>query len=292
MKYSILLTRVSPLTTIQDEGRFNCLQYGISASGAMDRNAFDMGAYLLGTKASSGIEFTQSGLDFTIKGKGIRVAFTGGDSTIFINGLKKQWNGVYNLKQGTKIEIKPGVWGNYGYVRFNGELDVKEILGSRATNIKVALGGLDGRALKAGDEIAILPTSDVEIPNPPAINYEKRSFHFIWGIHADLFNQKVRNEFISKPFFISSQLDRMGVRLIDKDNIFANENILSLVSDPLICGDIQILGDGTPIVLMRDHQTIGGYPRIGTIISTDINAFSQLRPNSEINFKPISLGNL
>lgn len=292
MKYSILLTRVSPLTTIQDEGRFGCLQYGISASGAMDKNAFDMGAYLLSTKASSGIEFTQSGLDFIIKGKTVKAAFTGGDFTLFINGQKKKWNGIYNLKQGTKIEIKPGAWGSYGYVRFNGELDVKEILGSRATNIKVALGGLDGRALKQDDEISILPTSDVEISSPLEINYEKKSFRFIWGIHADLFSQKVRNEFISKPFFISSQLDRMGVHLLNKDNIFANENILSLVSDPLICGDIQILGDGTPIVLMRDHQTIGGYPRIGTIISTDINAFSQLRPNAEINFKPVSLGNL
>ncbi len=292
MRYSILLTRVSPLSTIQDEGRFGCLQYGISASGAMDSNAFELGAYLLGTKASSGIEFTQSGLDFTIKGKTIRAAFTGGDFTLFINGQKKKWNRVYNLKQGAKIEIKPGAWGNYGYVRFNGELGVKEILGSRATNIKVALGGLDGRALKVGDEIAVLPTSDMDISNPPTLNYEKKSFRFIWGIHADLFSQKVRNEFISKPFFISSQLDRMGVRLLDRNNIFTNENILSLVSDPLICGDIQILGDGTPIVLMRDHQTIGGYPRIGTIISTDINAFSQLRPNAEINFKPVILGNL
>ncbi|MCF6344657.1 MAG: biotin-dependent carboxyltransferase family protein [Devosiaceae bacterium] len=292
MKYSILLTRVSPLTTIQDKGRFDCLQYGISASGAMDKNAFDRGAYLLGTKASSGVEFTQSGLDFTIKGKVIRAAFTGGNFTLFINSRQEKWNRAYNLKQGAKIEIKPGAWGNYGYVRFNGDLDVKEILGSRATNIKVALGGLDGRALKAGDDIAILPSSDIEAPNPPTLNYEKKSFHFIWGIHADLFNQKVRNEFISKPFFISSQLDRMGVRLLDKNSIFANENILSLVSDPLICGDIQILGDGTPIVLMRDHQTIGGYPRIGTIISTDIDAFAQLRPNSEINFKPISIGNL
>jgi allophanate hydrolase subunit 2 len=81
----------------------------------------------------------------------------------------------------------------------------------------------------------------------------------------------------------------MGVKLTDEAGVFTNEQILNLISDPLVIGDIQILGDGTPIVLMRDHQPTGGYPRIGTIISADIDRFAQMRPNNTIRFQPITV---
>jgi len=81
----------------------------------------------------------------------------------------------------------------------------------------------------------------------------------------------------------------MGVRLVDEDGVFGGQSILSLVSDPVLPGDIQILGDGTPIVLMRDHQPTGGYPRIGTIISADLDRFAQMRPGSVLAFMPVSV---
>jgi allophanate hydrolase len=79
------------------------------------------------------------------------------------------------------------------------------------------------------------------------------------------------------------------VRLDDKHGVFADAHILSLVSDAVVPGDIQILGDGTPIVLMRDHQPTGGYPRIATVISADLDRFAQLRPRDELTFEPITL---
>jgi len=81
----------------------------------------------------------------------------------------------------------------------------------------------------------------------------------------------------------------MGVRLADPDGVFRAQRRLSLVSDAIVPGDIQILGDGTPIVLMRDHQPTGGYPRIATVVSADLDRFAQLRPGAEIRFRPVTL---
>jgi len=88
---------------------------------------------------------------------------------------------------------------------------------------------------------------------------------------------------------VSQNLDRMGVRLTDTAGIFRTRPRLMLVSDAIVPGDIQILGDGTPTVLMRDHQPTGGYPRIATIVSADLDRFAQIRPGTEVRFQPVSL---
>jgi 5-oxoprolinase (ATP-hydrolysing) subunit C len=108
-------------------------------------------------------------------------------------------------------------------------------------------------------------------------------------MHADLFDAELRRQFLSATFTVSRQLDRMGVRLDDPEGVFGSAANLSLASDAIVEGDIQILGDGTPIVLMRDHQPTGGYPRIGTIISADFDRFAQFRPGSPVAFKPVTV---
>ena len=97
----------------------------------------------------------------------------------------------------------------------------------------------------------------------------------------------LRQRFIESPFRVTTSLDRMGVRLEDPAGLFVDQRRLSLVSDAIVAGDIQILGDGTPIVLMRDHQPTGGYPRIATILSGDLDRFAQMRPGTELMFRPV-----
>jgi allophanate hydrolase subunit 2 len=109
----------------------------------------------------------------------------------------------------------------------------------------------------------------------------------IWGIHAELFSLGVRQGFADTDFTVSSKLDRMGVRLEDPAGILRNQRRLDLVSDFIVPGDIQILGDGTPIALMRDHQPTGGYPRLATIVSADLDRFAQLRPGTRVRFTPV-----
>lgn len=291
MNLVVDIDRAGPLTTIQDGGRHGHFGEGISASGPMDAQAFARAGSLLATLATSGVEFTTAGMDFTVCGGSISAAFVGGSFKLTINGQTQPWESDYDLNKGDVVTITPGPAGNYGYVRFGGDIDVPEILGSRATNLIVGLGGFSGRALRAGDSLTLLAVlSKNNTTKKQQLNDETDApFRFIWGIHADRFEAEVRNGFASGAFKVSTKLDRMGVRLEDPAGIFSNARILSLVSDAIVPGDIQILGDGTPIVLMRDHQPTGGYPRIGTLISADIDRFAQVRPGTSIQFKPTTI---
>jgi len=167
---------------------------------------------------------------------------------------------------------------------------VAPVLGSRATNTIAGLGGHEGKPLVAGDVFDIVaPDADLKPPRERSGDDTDAPLRFVWGVHADLFDPRERAGFVAGEFHVSRRLDRMGVRLEDRSGVFSLAQHLSLVSDAVVPGDIQILGDGTPIVLMRDHQPTGGYPRIGTLLSEDIGRFAQLRPGNPVRFKPVSL---
>ena len=188
--------------------------------------------------------------------------------------------------QGKELVIPP-VPGNYGYLRFEREVEVPKILGSRATNVTVGLGGYKGRALKAGDRIVLGGTGEPQ--DAREMTPSDGPIRVLWGIHTELFEPGVRLRFAESVFQITPSLDRMGVRLADPSGVFSGLRHLSLVSDAIVPGDIQILGDNSPVVLMRDHQTTGGYPRIATIVSADLDRFAQMRPGTEVRFRPITL---
>lgn len=290
MTSSIKITRAGPLTTVQDYGRPGALVHGISASGPMDRAAFVRGTALAGTSATSGIEITQAGLAFTYSGPELAAAFTGGLFSLSIDGDSADWEAVHVLVDGAKVDIKPGVAGNYGYVRFAAEIGVPLVMGSRATNVIVGVGGYEGRALAADDTLPLEKAEPDKALLLSAVPHAAdQPIRFVWGIHADNFDPAIRNAFVDAVFKISTRLDRMGVRLVDMAAVLARTQILSLVSDAIVPGDIQILGDGTPIVLMRDHQPTGGYPRIGTVITADLDRFAQLRPGAEVRFAPVTV---
>jgi biotin-dependent carboxylase-like uncharacterized protein len=283
---AITLTRAGPLTTLQDGGRFGMLAHGISASGPMDRGAFFAAGGMLEEAGSTAIEFTMAGLSFVADGP-LRAACAGGEFSLGVNGNRREWPARLGLVAGDVVEITPGAAGNYGYIRFDRELDVVPVLGSRATNLTVGLGGFKGRALRVGDRLGFGEPGQIA-PAAPQTQAEG-PIRVLWGLHADLFDQTARQRFAETAFQISPSLDRMGVRLIDAAQSFRAQRRLTLVSDAIMPGDIQILGDGTPIVLMRDHQPIGGYPRIATVVSADFDRFAQLRPGSEVRFRPVTL---
>lgn len=282
----IRITRAGPLCTLQDEGRFGMLAHGVTASGPMDRGAYRLAGALLGQAGATAIEFTAAGLAFETDAA-LRIGFAGGAFRVAVNGKARAWPGKANLKAGDRVEITPGPAGNYGYLRFDREVDIPPTMGSRSTNISVHLGGLEGRALRAGDQLAFGATGTVVAES--IATDATGPIRFTWGLHADLFPVETRAAFISRPFAISSKLDRMGARLDDPSKVFSGSRSLTLVSDAIVAGDIQVLGDGTPIVLLRDHQPTGGYPRIATLISTDLDRFVQLRPGSEVRFEPITV---
>lgn len=283
---SILVTRAGPLTTLQDAGRFGLLGQGISASGPMDRGAYLAAGALLDVAGNTAIEITVAGLDFTATGP-VRVGCAGGRFSLLVNGDAREWPAKLDLLAGDRVSIAPGTAGNYGYVRFEREFDVAPVLGSRSTNVAVGLGGYKGRALRAGDRIALGVGGVKQSHVGPVVG--EGPIRVIWGLHADLFETPARSAFVRSPFTITTSLDRMGVRLADPLHALAGPPRLSLVSDAIVPGDIQVLGDGTPIVLMRDHHPTGGYPRIATVASADLDRFAQLRPGTEVHFQPVTV---
>ncbi len=262
----ITILRAGPLTTLQDTGRFGMLRHGISASGPMDRTAFAAAGAALPVAGSTGIEYTQ-GLAFDVDGP----------LTIATPDIRE-------LRAGDRVDLPPAP-GNYAYVRFDREMEIAPVLGSRSTNVTVGLGGYKGRALAGGDTITFGEEGRPETTIPAAS--AEGALRIVWGLHADLFEPDLRHRFIATAFRVTAGLDRMGVRLEDAAGLFRDHKRLSLVSDAIVPGDIQILGDGTPIVLMRDHQPTGGYPRLATIVAADLDRVAQMRPGTELSFRPV-----
>lgn len=262
---TLTILAAGPMTTLQDAGRFGMLRHGISASGPMDRAGFAAAGAALPRAGSTAIEFTQ-GLSFEADGP-----------------LSVACPARRDLGAGERLDVPPAP-GNYGYVRLTHELDVPPVLGSRSTNVTVGLGGYRGRALRPGDRLVLgAPGQPVAPPPPPPTG----PIRVVWGLHAELFAPALRLSFTETAFRISSALDRMGVRLDDPAGLFRAQRRLGLVSDAIVPGDIQILGDGAPVVLMADHQPTGGYPRLATIVDADLDRFAQLRPGSAVSFTPV-----
>lgn len=286
----ITFIRVSPMTTVQDGGRSGMLAHGIGASGPMDRRGFAHAAAMSGAPCGGAIEIGPQGVDFVYSGPPVIAGLAGGRFSLEVNGTPHSWPTRIELTDGVFVSIHTGPQGNYGYLRFAAGIDVPEVLGSQATNATVGLGGFEGRALRAGDHLDLLPLTEVT-PEPAPLQVESTDgpIRFIWGIHADLFSSAIRQAFISSAFRITSRMDRMGVRLGDTAAVFSEAKILGLVSDAVVPGDVQILGDGTPIVLMHDNQPTGGYPRIATIINADLDRFAQTRPGREVRFAPVTV---
>lgn len=292
MTYLDLLS-TGPMVSIQDAGRQGVLRHGLSASGPMDHSAYRLGGQLLDGKAGAALEFGPGRLLFRLDGGPVRAAFTGGRQRLRIGEQAFDWNSVAEILPGAEVEVTPGEGGNFGYVRFDRQIDVPELLGSRSTNLIAGIGGLEGRTLRSGDRLELIEISDDFDEGSPAWNgaesAENVPLRVLWGIHADLFATEVRERFVAGAFTVSTRFDRMAMRLDDKGGIFKDQKHLSLVSDVVIPGDIQILGDGTPIVLMRDHQPTGGYPRIATVIGPDLDRLAQMRPRSEVRFAPVTV---
>lgn len=284
---AITITRAGPLLTVQDHGRFGMLAHGISASGPMDQSAFDAAGALLDRVGSAGLEFTRAGLGLAAGGA-MRIGCAGADFVLTVNGNRREWPARLGLDAGDTVEITPGTSGNYGYLRFDRELAIAPVLGSRATNLAVGLGGYKGRALRAGDRLVLGEAGEGRGPATMAVPSDG-PIRVLWGLHAEQFDAGVRAAFARTAFRVSANLDRMGVRLLDPEQIFRSQRRLTLVSDAIVPGDIQILGDGAPTVLMRDHQPTGGYPRIATIVTADLDRFAQLRPGTDVRFRPVTL---
>ena len=279
-------------TTFQDEGRNNLYHIGIPFSGAMDKRNYLLSNSLLGNKTNKPvIEFAYQGPLIKYKGNKINFVITG---DVIFKIIKKeseiQGNCYENyiIEDGDQIDVISTNKSVYGYLAISGEFDLKSQWGSYSINTKANVGSNDGKKLQDNQKIKILKINTTQIKKKlNYINTKIEKIRVLKGTNFDYFSDEGKKIFFEKEYTVSKLSDRMGMRL-EGSKI---ENIIdtNIRSEGLIKGVIQVPADGNPIIMLSDHGTIGGYPKIANVISADLDAVGQLTPGTNIHFKEVSL---
>jgi biotin-dependent carboxylase-like uncharacterized protein len=277
------------LTTVQDKGRFGFQKFGMGTSGVMDRAAYAAANWLVGNAENAAVlEMTLMGATLEFLSEG-RVAITGANMTPLLNGEPVPKYQTFAVKSGDVLKLGVASNGCRAYLAFAGGIDVPVVMNSRSTNMKCALGGFEGRALKVGDELDRLPSEFNEARKLPEVEYPREfTVRFVPGPQADMFSEACMTAFCTAEYAVSAQSDRMGARL-DGEKLVAI-NGTDIVSDGIAFGSIQVSNSGQPIVLLADRQTTGGYAKIGTVISTDLPLLAQSMPGAKVHFAKVSVG--
>ncbi len=279
-------------TTFQDNGRKNLFHIGIPFSGAMDQRNFRLANSIVGNKVSNPvIEFAYQGPILKYKGDKINFVITG-DVVFKVTKGEKETQGncyeSYMIEDGDEIDIISTNKSVYGYLAVNGEFNLKSQWESCSIYTKAIIGSNNGEKFKERQKFEIQKINSNQIRKK--LNYTNtkiEKIRIIKGTNFDYFSDQSKKILFEKEFTVSKLTDRMGMRL-EGPKI---ENIINtnIKSEGLIKGVIQIPADGNPIIMLSDHGTIGGYPKIGVVISADYDKLVQLSPGSKIKFQEINL---
>ena len=286
------IIRAGVNTTFQDQGRSNLYHIGIPFSGAMDNRNYILANKLTGNKLNLPvIEFAYQGPHLKYTGEKINIAVTGDVVfKIIKSGTEIDGNCYesYQIESGDQINLISTNKSVYGYLAIGGELDLKLQWNSCSINTKANIGSNDGKKLENGQKINILNiNSDQSKRKTNYINSKVENIRVIKGPNFDYFSEEGKKIFFEKEFTVSKLSDRMGMRLEgSKIENIVNTNIKS---EGLIKGVIQVPADGNPIIMLSDHGTVGGYPKIGVVASVDYDRLVQLSPGSKVKFKEINL---
>ena len=272
-----------PLVTFQDIGRPGNMRYGVSASGPMDIVSFEAANAVLGNDTKqTAIEISLGGLILQCHEGSITLAITGGDFLIEYQGQKiSSWT-VLTIQKGERLSVRAGKSGSWAYLAFSGKLNVKDWLNSSSTH---STSGFGGGVLKTGQKFTLTDASNQANRIGPILKpnfYTNDLIHAVLGPQDQYFMNTAIKIFSDSIFKVSDNYDRMGMQLTGPK--LELKSALSIPSEPVVKGSIQVSGDGIPTILLADHQTTGGYPKIATVISSDINRLVQLRSNQNVEF--------
>ena len=286
------IIRAGVNTTFQDKGRSNLYHIGIPFSGAMDNRNYLLANRLASNKLDlSVIEFAYQGPLLKYNGEKINIAITGD----IIFKLRKKDNEIegncyesFQIEDGDEIDILSTNKSVYGYLAIGGEFDLKLQWGSSSINTKANIGSNDGKKLENNQKIYISKINlNQEKKKTNYLNSKVENIRVIRGTNFDYFSEEGKKIIFEKEFTVSKLSDRMGMRLEGpKIENIVNTNIKS---EGLLKGVIQVTADGNPIIMLSDHGTIGGYPKIGVVASVDYDRLVQISPGSKIKFKEIEL---
>ncbi len=291
---SLLIQKGGILTTIQDLGRYGYRRFGINPNGVMDQIAARLLNILVGNDENEALlEMHFPSPEITFESNTI-FALSGGDFAPQLDRMPiENWRPIF-AKKGSTLTFTGKISGNRAYLAIRGGLKIDKWLESSSTNLIAKIGGSDGRKVVTGDRIAtqITPkkTAVFEAAQISASLIPRYSrfptVRIIAGAEFEKLNEKSRDLLVSENFTISTKSNRMGFRLSGESLHLAKP--FELVSSAACFGTIQLLPDGQLIVLMADHQTAGGYPRVGHVISRDLPLVSQLGANDKVSFHLIN----
>lgn len=280
------------LATLQDLGRTGYQRFGVTPAGAMDECSLRIANLLVGNDpGEAAVEFTLSGGTWQVEADVCRLAVAGGEFPVTIDGRHAAAYCTHTLKRGQRLVIGRAAAGARGYIAVAGGFDVSPVLGSRSTHVRSGLGGLDGGPLKAGDSLPLRAADGFDGPDVwltadlwPGLHETVR---VVLGPQEDLFTDAGIETFLTYPYRVLPQSDRMGYRLDGPPIAHAGD--YNIVSDGIARGSVQVVGNGQPIILLSDRQTTGGYAKIATVISADLPVLAQRRPGDTIRFEVVHL---
>ena len=278
--------QAGPHVSFQDGGRPGLMRYGVTRSGPMDRLAHAAANRALGRpEDATAIEVSLGGLVLECTAGVLSLAVAGGGFVVSAAGLPVPAWGVLTLRTGERLTIRPGHWGSWCSLALAGDPQVPSWLGHTATH---TLSGRGGGLLKPGAEIVVENARVIgSRPIPcPVFARPLRMAAVVPGPQDHHFRPGAIGALVSAPWRVSSAYDRMGMRL--EGPALALEDALSIPSEAIVAGSIQVSGDGVPTLLLRDHQTTGGYPKIATVLGCELDRIVQLRPRDVLRFMAVT----
>jgi len=277
------------LSLLQDRGRFGQAALGLTTGGPMDPVAAALANRLLGNGEDDAlVEVSFGGLQLRADGPA-QVAVTGADLPLSLNDEPCPAWTVIDLASGDRLCLGYAKTGCRSYVAARGGIEVARPFGSAATVLREGIGGLNGARLQRGDRLPLRGCGPVErrwLPPRHRPRYQHRAtLRIVPGYQHRSFPRNEQERFFGSAYTVSDRSDRMGYRL---EGPAMHCDLDGILSEGIAPGAVQLPPDGQPIVLLRDRQTIGGYPKIGSVLSLDCAALAQLRPGDTLTFTPIS----
>ena len=287
------------LTSVQDLGRAGFRQSGISIGGALDSHAMRVANALVGNEDSvAGLEATFGNVRLRFEDQRV-VAWCGGAFVVRIGGENLPAGHAGLIAKDEELVMLAPKAGARAWLAISGGIDVPPALGSRATDLRGNFGGHEGRALRDGDELPLgagerrfesaAPwVSEWSAPAPwAATAHRDRFLRVVRGLDWERFTAEAQTSLFGTPFTVSSDSDRMGVRLAGPK--LDRLDSIDLLSEAVVPGTLQVPPNGEPILLLGDCQTIGGYPKIAHVITVDLPITAQLWPGDPVRFHEVSL---
>ena len=290
---SITVLNPGLLTTVQDQGRVGYQQFGVSVSGVMDPRSAALANILAGNgQGEAVLECTMMGPQLRFD-RGTVIAITGGDLGPTLDGQAVPGYKAVAVKAGQILKFTGPRAGCRCFIAFAGGLDIPVTMGSRSTYMKAKIGGYQGRKLEKGDQIGFrapvetLAHMEDRALRPEFVPQPVYTLQVVLGPQDDAFTDSGIHTFLTGTYTVTPEFDRMGCRL--DGPAIAHKDSGDIISDGIAFGAIQVPSAGTPIIMLADRQTTGGYTKIGSVITADFRFLAQLKAGDKVRFVRVSV---